>query len=112
MRLRIRAQLLLAFGVVLGLVLISSAIVFFKAEGVANKLDYMKATRVPTLLMTTNVETMLMKARSDLRRVVLSVAVGKIDDAKTYRQKVEDDWTAIDADFAPLPKRARISSYR
>ena len=103
MKLKIRAQLVLAFGVVLGLVLISSAVVFWKASEVSQKLDRFKQTRVPLLLMSSTVDLDLMKARSDLRRVLLFVADGKTDQAKVYKQKVRDDWTLVDAAFAPLP---------
>jgi len=103
MKLKIRSQLVLAFSVVLGQVFISSGIVFIKAAGVSNKLDYMKELRLPTQEMATHLQLELMKARSDVRRAVLFVATGKIDKAKVYKQKVEDDWTAIDSSFAELP---------
>jgi len=106
-KLKIRAQLLVAFGVVLCLVLISSAIVFVKAAAVAKKLDYMKETRVPTLLMTGRLEESLTKARSDVRLVVLSVAFGRTDKAKAASQKMEQDWKMIDANFAELPERSK-----
>ena len=102
MKLRMRNQLLLAFSVVLALMLISSAVVFFKATVVAKKLDYMQQNRVPILFRSTELDYAQMKARSDVRRAVLFVATGKMDGAKEYRQKLEDDWTIIDADLATL----------
>jgi len=103
MKLKIRSQLLLAFGVVLGLVLISSAVVFIKAADVAKKLAYMKDIRVPTQVMANGLQFNLLKSRSDVRRVLLFVVDGQIDKAKTYQQKVEVDWAATNSDFAALP---------
>jgi methyl-accepting chemotaxis protein len=103
MKLKIRSQLMLAFSVVLGLVFISSAVVFWKASQVSGKLDRFKETRIPLLLMSSTVDLDLMKARSDTRRVLLFVADGKTDQAKVYKQKIEDDWTLVNTAFAPLP---------
>jgi len=102
MKLRMRNQLLLAFSVVLALMLISSAVVFVNAASVAKKLDYMQQSRVPILFRATDMDSWQMKTRSDVRRAVLFVATGRMDGAKEYKQKVEDDWTAIDADLATL----------
>jgi len=103
MKLKIRSQLLLAFGVVLTLVLISSAVVFIKASDVAQRLEYMKDVRVPTQVMASGLEFNLLKSRSDVRRVLLFVSDGQTDKAKTYQQKVEVDWTATTSAFAELP---------
>ena len=48
-----------------------------------------------------------MKARSDVRRVLLATENGKTDVAKSYKQKVQDDWNQIDAAFAPLPEMSQ-----
>jgi len=104
MKLKIRSQLVLAFAAVLALVSISSAIVFWKASDVSQKLDRFKETRVPLLVKASTVALDLMKARSDVRRVLLSAEDGKTDLAKTYRQKVQDDWSQVNAAFAPLPE--------
>jgi methyl-accepting chemotaxis protein len=104
MKLKIRSQLVLAFSVVLGLVFISSSVVFWKASDVSQKLDRFKETRVPLLVQSSTVALNLMKARSDVRRVLLSTENGKSDQAKAYSQKVREDWAQIDAAFAPLPE--------
>ena len=103
MKLKIRSQLLLAFGVVLGLVLMSSAVVFIKVADVAKKLEYMKDIRVPTLEMANGMQFNLLKSRSDVRRVLLFVSDGRMDQAKIYQKKVEVDWAATNSEFAQLP---------
>jgi methyl-accepting chemotaxis protein len=107
MKLKIRSQLLLAFSVVLGVVFTSSAIVFWKASDVTRELGRFKEMRVPTLLMSTHVELNLMKARSDSRQTLLLVAVGKMDKAREYDRKVQEDWTTINAEFGPLPEMSK-----
>jgi len=102
MKLRMRNQFLLAFSIVLALMLVSSAVVFFKADGVAKQLDYMQRSRIPILLKSSDLMLAQMKARSDVRRAVLFVFSGKMDAAKEYKQKIEDDWAATDADLATL----------
>jgi methyl-accepting chemotaxis protein len=104
MNLKIRSQLLLAFGIVLGLVLISSTVVFLKASGVSQKLARFKEVRIPLLLKSSGVELNLMRSRSDLRQSLLFVALGQMDKAKDYQQKVKEDWTQIDSEFAQLPE--------
>jgi methyl-accepting chemotaxis protein len=104
MKLKIRSQLVLAFTVVLGQVLISSGIVFWKASDVSQKLDHLKETRIPVMLKASTLDQDLMKARSDLRRVLLFVYDGKPDQAKVYKQKLQDDWKLANAAFAPLPE--------
>jgi len=102
MKLRMRNQLLLAFSVVLALMLISSAVVFFKAAVVAKKLDYMQQSRVPILFKVSEMDYAQMKARSDVRRAVLFAATGKMDGVREYKRKLEDDWATLDADLATL----------
>jgi len=104
---KIRAQLVLAFASVLGMVFISSTIVFWKASEVSQKLDRFKETRIPLLLKSTGVEMNLVKTRSDLRRIVLYVATGKPDKAKAYKQNLDADWAAINADFGELPEMSK-----
>ncbi|MGA7833517.1 MAG: methyl-accepting chemotaxis protein [Terracidiphilus sp.] len=107
MKLKIRSQLVLAFSVVLGQVLISSGIVFWKASDVSQKLDHLKESRIPVMLATSALDLNLMKARSDLRRVLLFVSDGKQEQAKVYKQKLQDDWKLLDAAFAPLPEMSK-----
>jgi methyl-accepting chemotaxis protein len=107
MKLKIRAQLVLAFSAVLGLVLISSTVVFWKASEVSQKLDRFKETRVPLMLKSSAVELNLLKSRSDTRRVVLFVATGRLDKAKAYKLNVDQDWTAINAEFSELPEMSK-----
>ena len=102
MKLRMRNQLLLAFSAVLALTLISSAVVFVKAAGVEKKLDYQRQSRIPVVMNATNMDYAQMKARSDVRRAVLFVATGRMDGAKEYQKKLEEDWTSIDQDLAAL----------
>ena len=104
MKLKIGSQLQLAFGAVLALVFLSSVSIFVKSNGLASQLDYMKSNRIPILFNSTGLESMMQKARSDTRRTVLLVATGKMDQAKVYRQKLVDDWTAIDASLEPLQR--------
>jgi methyl-accepting chemotaxis protein len=104
MKLKIRSQLVLAFSVVLGMVLISSTVVFWKASDVSQKLDRFKETRIPLLMKSSAVELGLLRSRSDLRRVVLFVATGKTDKARAYKQQLDQDWTGIDSDFSELPE--------
>jgi methyl-accepting chemotaxis protein len=107
MKLKIRAQLVLAFSAVLALVLISSAIVFWKASEVSQKLDRFKEIRVPLMLKSAAVELNLLKTRSDTRRVVLFVATGRLDKARAYKQNVDQDWTAVNSEFAELPEMSK-----
>jgi methyl-accepting chemotaxis protein len=107
MKLNIRSQLVLAFSAVLALVLISSTIVFWKASEVSQKLDRFKEIRVPLMLKSAAVELNLLKTRSDTRRVVLFVATGRLDKAKAYKQNVDQDWTAVNSEFAELPEMSK-----
>jgi methyl-accepting chemotaxis protein len=107
MKLNIRSQLVLAFAAVLVLVLISSSIVFWKSSDVSQKLDRFKETRVPLMLKSSAVELNLLKTRSDTRRVVLYVATGRLDQAKTFKQNVDQDWVAVDSEFADLPEMSK-----
>ena len=103
MNLKIRSQLLFAFSVVLGLMFISSAVVFWKASDVSQKLNRFKETRVPTLLISSTIDLDLMKATSDTRRVLLLVADGMTDQAGAYKQRLQEDWNLVNSAFAPLP---------
>jgi HAMP domain-containing protein len=107
MKLKIRSQLVLAFSVVLGMVLISSTVVFWKASDVRQKLDRFKETRIPLLMKSSAMELGLLRSRSDLRRVVLFVATGKTDKARAYKQQLDQDWTGINSDFSELPEMSR-----
>ena len=99
---KIRSQLVLAFAAVLAVVLISSIVVFMMASDVSQKLDRFQGLRIPALLLSSNVSLDLMKSRSDVRQVLLFVSVGNMEEAKGYKQKVVDDWSATDAAFAKL----------
>ena len=99
---KIRAQLILAFGVVLVLELIASAIVFTMTVGVGHQLNKMKSLRVPAQVATNDLELNLMKARSDTRQVALLVSSGQMDSAKEYQTKVSDDWDGINNEVAKL----------
>jgi methyl-accepting chemotaxis protein len=107
MKMKIRAQMVLAFSVVLVMVLISSTVIFWKASDVSDKLARFKETRMPMLVHSDAVALDLMKARSDVRRVLLATENGKTDVAKSYKQKVQDDWNQVDAAFAPLPEMSQ-----
>ncbi|MGA2849358.1 MAG: methyl-accepting chemotaxis protein [Terracidiphilus sp.] len=107
MKLKIRSQLVLAFSVVLGLVFISSTVVFWKASDVTQKLDRIKENRLPDLVMGDGVELNLMKARSDVRQAFLFVATGKMEQARGYDKKVAEDWAAINSSFADLPRLSK-----
>ncbi|MGA3132508.1 MAG: methyl-accepting chemotaxis protein [Terracidiphilus sp.] len=107
MKMKIRAQLILAFSVVLASVLISSTIVFWKAVGVSQRLSRTQEFRIPLEEKTAAVNMALEKDRGDLRRVVLFVGDGNLDKAKTYRQKVLDDWSEVDTAFAALPEMSK-----
>ena len=107
MKLNIRSQLVLAFAAVLALVLISSAIVYWKASDVSQKLDRFKEIRIPLMVKSSAVELNLLKTRSDTRRVVLYVATGKLDKAKAYKQNVEQDWAAVNSEFEELPEMSK-----
>jgi len=104
---KIRGQMMLAFSGVLALVLISSVLVYWRSSDVTSKLDRFQAVRVPLMLKASSMNTDLMKARSDDRRVLLFVMDGKLDQAREYRQKLVDDWTAVNADFAGLPEMSQ-----
>jgi len=107
MKMKIRGQMMLAFSGVLALVLISSVLVYWRSSDVTSKLDRFQAVRVPLMLKASSMNTDLMKARSDDRRVLLFVMDGKLDQAREYRQKLVDDWTAVNADFAGLPEMSQ-----
>ena len=107
MNMKIRGQMMLAFSGVLALVLISSVLVYWRSSDVTSKLDRFQAVRVPLMLKASSMNTDLMKARSDDRRVLLFVMDGKLDQAREYRQKLVDDWTAVNADFAGLPEMSQ-----
>ncbi len=102
MKLKIRAQLVLAFVVVLGLVFISSTVVYMKSAGVHQQLDRMKEVRTPAVVATAEAKFQLMRVRADLRRLILSVATGKMEDARKSNQTLEEDWTAINSLHAKL----------
>jgi methyl-accepting chemotaxis protein len=104
MKMKIRAQLVLAFGVVLGLVLISSAIVLFKVASVGRELDTMKDVRLPAEVAADAVNLDLMNARSDVRQTFLYVATGKKDQATESDQKVDEDWTKVNTDLTELSR--------
>ncbi len=107
MKLNIRSQLVLVFASVLSLVLISSAIVYWKSSDVSQKLDRFKETRIPLMLKSSAVELDLLKTRSDTRRVVLYVATGRMEKAKAFKQNVDQDWAAVNSDFADLPEMSK-----
>jgi len=102
MKLKIRAQLVLAFVVVLGLVFVSSTLVYMKAAGVHQQLDRMKEVRTPAVIATAEAKFQLMRVRADLRRLILSVATGKMEDARKSKQTLEEDWAAINSLNAKL----------
>ncbi len=111
MKLKIRSQLVLAFAVVLGLMLISSTVVFWRATTVNRKIEFVKETQAPSLLSASAVGLGLTKPRSDVRRVMLYMSIGKTEEARQYQQKLEADWKLVDAAFAPLPEMSqRFSS--
>jgi len=107
MQMKIRSQMVLAFSAVLAISLISSATVFWKAAGVSRELGRTSEFRIPLQEKTTIVNLELAKARGDVRRVVLFVGDGKLDEAKRYKQKVYDDWSDADAGFAALPEMSK-----
>jgi methyl-accepting chemotaxis protein len=107
MKLKIRSQLALAFAAVLGLVLVSSTVVFVKANQMSAKLDRFKEIRVPTQVMSTQLELQLMKSRSDVRQVLLFVAMDNMEQARVYSQKVSEDWVAINGQFTELPRLSK-----
>ena len=107
MKLKIRSQLALAFAAVLGLVLVSSTVVFVKANQMSTKLDRFMQMRLPTQVMSKQVELNLMKSRSDVRQTFLFVAMDNMEQARAYRQKVNDDWVAINGQFADLPRLSK-----
>ena len=107
MKLKIGSQLQLAFGAVLSLVLLSSAIVYMKSAAVSAKLDHMKQSRLPVQVRTATMEEGLTKARADVRLAVLAVAFGNMERARDASQKTEQDWKIVDANFAGLPAMSR-----
>lgn len=107
MKLKIRAQLVLAFSVVLGLVLISSAVVFWKATEVSQKLDRFKEVRIPLVLATMTIDSDREQAKSELRAVLLAVHRGDTEAARASKQRFEDGWKEIDTVFAPLPEMSK-----
>ena len=100
--LKMRAQLVLAFAVVLGLVLLSSTVVFVKVADVSQQLDRLRDLRIPVVMKDAGLELTLMKARSDARRLVLDAAAGNMEGAKAYKGNIEEDWKTINHDFAEL----------
>jgi methyl-accepting chemotaxis protein len=74
---------------------------------VSSKLDRVKETRIPLLLKSSAVEMNLLKTRSDTRRIVLFVATGRPEKAKTYKQNVDQEWAAIDTEFADLSEMSK-----
>jgi methyl-accepting chemotaxis protein len=108
MNLKIRSQLALAFAAVLGLVLVSSTVVFVKGNQMSAKLERFKENRVPTQVKSKQVELGLMKSRSDVRQTLLFVAMDDMENARGYRQKVSEDWVAINEQFAELPQLSKV----
>jgi methyl-accepting chemotaxis protein len=104
---KMSTQKVYALAALLIVVIAASALVITMAIDVRQQLGRMKDTRIPTLLMSSQIDLKLMKARSDLRRVLLFVSDGKMDKAAAYKQKVEEDWTEINTAFAPLPEGSR-----
>jgi methyl-accepting chemotaxis protein len=99
---KMSSQRIYASAVILVVVIMVSAGVIMQAIGVGRQLEELKTTRTPALLGANAIDVKLMKARSDVRRVLLFLADGKPDKAKTYQGKVEDDWRDINTSFEPL----------
>ena len=104
---KLSTQRLYALAILLVLVVVASALVLTRAFDIGRQIEMMKGTRIPAVLAVNTVDVKLMKARSDVRRVLLFVADGKTEAARTYRQKVDEDWEEIDGAFAPLPGLSR-----
>ena len=83
-----------AFAIVLCLVLISSTVVFWKASEVTRKLAYLQESRVPQLVTGDALTLDITKTRSCTRRVLISVAAGKMEKAKSYQKHCAEEWTA------------------
>src|SRR4051795_8803856 len=99
MKLKMRAQLVLAFSMVLGLVLISSIVVFYKAADVSSKLDRFKEVRIPLMLASAAIDSNRELAKSELRGVLVAVSRGDTDSAKASKERFEDAWKEIDNAF-------------
>jgi methyl-accepting chemotaxis protein len=99
---KIRTQLILAFGVVLALELVASAIVFTMTIGVSHRLEKIKVLRLPAYVAAKELEFYQLKTRSDIRQVALLVSTGQMDAAKDYQSKVAGDWVEINPRIAAL----------
>jgi hypothetical protein len=105
MKLKMRAQLVLAISVVLGLVLISSIVVYYKAADVSQKLDRFKEVRIPLMLAAAGIDSHREMAKSEVRSVLIAVSRGDTDSARASKERFEDAWKEINTAFAP-PTRA------
>jgi methyl-accepting chemotaxis protein len=107
MKLKIRAQLVLGFSVVLGLILISSAIVYWKANEVSQNLERLHMVRIPLLLASKTMDSNQEQSKSEIRAVLLAVRRGDTEAARRAKLRFEAGWKETNSVFAPLPEMSR-----
>ncbi|MBS1802413.1 MAG: hypothetical protein JST28_03565 [Acidobacteria bacterium] len=107
MKLKIRAQLLLAFSIVLSMMLAASAIVYWQTKAVGNALDRVESFRIPLAMAAKTMDSNQEQTRSEVRAVLLAVHRGDLEAAKAGKRRFEEGWAETNAAFAPLPEMSK-----
>jgi len=104
MKLKIRAQLLLAFSIVLSMMLTAAVIIYWQTTEVGNWLDRIESFRMPLAMAAKTMDSNQEQARSEVRAVLLAVRRGDMELARAGKKRFEEGWKETNAAFAPLPE--------
>ncbi len=99
---KMNTQKMYALSVLLLVTVAASGFILMKAVAGERLLQRLKEARVPSLLAASTLDVKLMKARSDVRRVLLFVSDGNMAKANTYKEKVDEDWEEVNSALAIL----------
>ncbi len=98
---------MLAFAAVLGLVTISSMVVYWRTVEIKSKLGRFKQVRMPLTLAVAAIDSDRERAKSEIRAVFLDVRRGDLKSAQLSKQRFEDAWKDLNGAFAPLPELSK-----
>lgn len=107
MKLKIRAQLVLAFSIVLSVTLIGSAIIYWETIKVSRLLERIQRVRIPLALSAQTMDSHQEQTVSEIRATLLAVRRGDAESAEASKQRFEEGWKNINAAFAPLPEMSK-----
>lgn len=107
MKLNIRAQLLLAFSIVLSMMFTASAIVYWQTRAVGNAIERIESFRIPLAMAAKTMDSNQEQAKSEVRAVLLAVRRGDTETAKASKKRFEDAWKETSNAFAPLPEMSK-----